>query len=904
MTDACVTLEEVLAAAAGRCASLVPETAGYLTLAIADATSRLPLSIEDAGVLLTTEGTVTMARRGSPVAGPESARALRGVLARLLAVSSGMTMAGLGVAARPRQESERGADAVVEELEAALIPVNRSAARRSLARLARETARARESGRLQRALRTMRPVAPVAQVPSAVQPAVQVLVAPMPAQQAVGGGVAVGEAAVVAALSLQAAAPQGAPDAAPVAPVVFQAPPAAAPVAFQTAPAAVPAAPVAFQAPPAAAPVAPVAFQAPPAAVPAAPVTFQEAPAAAEIPPLDVQGASVIPQPSPRLVPTLVQPASWKAGPEDDVPTELPAEAAVVVPTRVGEAASSEETASPVVLKHSVEDEIPTELPSQVIPVFTDEVSAATTSAFEQRSSAPDTEPEHDVSVLDVELGAEQVGLADEAALFEALEEPPALTDAAPSVVEIATDSVEMAPFAFEAAPEDVWVEPEPSAVPASAALDAAQSAVPWIQGTPAPRPAVMTPAPESAEPGREELTPFLGSVVRPLEVMPRMRIEATPLPSSGLVGRDAPQVTPEPTPTALGMPWVEIGVRAEEEPAAPTFLDVVTAFEPPARLTPLPDVVTPSPGSLTVIPTGGVTPAPMTVTEARSVTPAPVTTGQARQATPAPAMAEPTPAPCSATLPTSPSDDPQAVSSRAQGAETDTSRGTLPTLDGEYARNEAGAREAMAHEAHEAMAHETHEAVTCVPGDVEVSEAYDREDLQRGSRFDAGTSEEMGTGPEPVLTPTAALLQVAVASADRSPVAPETPTRADELLAHFGRGDEDPMRRTAARTLKALAGLDLTATPPPLAGFTLVEPARRSAAGQDLSVEEVPHETASLAPPSPLVPTAVLASTTRPKRSLWRALLALMLVGAGLAFLVRPGLLDVLVDSATAASP
>ncbi|HVY46209.1 MAG TPA: hypothetical protein VHB21_10035, partial [Minicystis sp.] len=124
MKTACVTLEDVLVAASIRAASLVPETSGYLTLALADATNRLPLGVEDRAVLLTTEGNVTLARRG-PVLPPEDAAAsVRDVLARLLAVSAG-TMPGLAAAARPRAESDQGVDAVAAELEAALIPVNR-----------------------------------------------------------------------------------------------------------------------------------------------------------------------------------------------------------------------------------------------------------------------------------------------------------------------------------------------------------------------------------------------------------------------------------------------------------------------------------------------------------------------------------------------------------------------------------------------------------------------------------------------------------------------------------------------------------------------------------------------------------------------------------------------------------
>ncbi|WP_438004357.1 hypothetical protein WME89_36995 [Sorangium sp. So ce321] len=169
--SACVTLDEVLAAAHARCASLVPETSGYLALAVGDATSRLPLRLDDRAVLLTTEGTVTVRSRGEPVAPAEAARLLRDLLARLLAASAG-SMPNLAATARPRPTAEQDPDMVARELEAALIPVNRNAARRALARLARETLRAREAGRLKRARAEVR-AAPAAneQTAAPVRPA-------------------------------------------------------------------------------------------------------------------------------------------------------------------------------------------------------------------------------------------------------------------------------------------------------------------------------------------------------------------------------------------------------------------------------------------------------------------------------------------------------------------------------------------------------------------------------------------------------------------------------------------------------------------------------------------------------------------------------------------------------------
>jgi hypothetical protein len=146
MDVASVTLDEVLRAARARSASLVPETAGYLALAIGDASARLPYRIEDELVTLTTEGTVRVARGREGVSPEEGARVLREHLHRLLSVSAG-SMPGLMQAGSARREVG-GPDTVVAEIESALIPCNRAAARRSLARLARDTARARDAGRL------------------------------------------------------------------------------------------------------------------------------------------------------------------------------------------------------------------------------------------------------------------------------------------------------------------------------------------------------------------------------------------------------------------------------------------------------------------------------------------------------------------------------------------------------------------------------------------------------------------------------------------------------------------------------------------------------------------------------------------------------------------------------------
>ncbi|MFT3769323.1 MAG: hypothetical protein QM820_28125 [Minicystis sp.] len=170
MMHGCVTLDEVFAAAAVRAASLVPETSGYLALAVGDATSRLPFAIDDRMVMLTTEGNVGITKRGEVLPPKQAAAGLRDMLARLLAVSTGTAMPALAAAARTREESDRGVEAVVGEIEAALIPVNRAAARRALARLARETIKAKEQGKV----KPRASVRPAAEAPKAEAPRVEV----------------------------------------------------------------------------------------------------------------------------------------------------------------------------------------------------------------------------------------------------------------------------------------------------------------------------------------------------------------------------------------------------------------------------------------------------------------------------------------------------------------------------------------------------------------------------------------------------------------------------------------------------------------------------------------------------------------------------------------------------------
>jgi hypothetical protein len=159
-----VTVAEVLLAARKGLAPLAPESAGYLTLAVADALARAPQSLSASEIALSTEGTVSVPRGGVSTA-LDSERALRSLLASLLSTSPNSTPA-LGAAAR--REASAGVSSLISELEGALIPVNRSAARRALARLARETDRVKQAGGLRSSSRASsrpppKPAPPVAE---------------------------------------------------------------------------------------------------------------------------------------------------------------------------------------------------------------------------------------------------------------------------------------------------------------------------------------------------------------------------------------------------------------------------------------------------------------------------------------------------------------------------------------------------------------------------------------------------------------------------------------------------------------------------------------------------------------------------------------------------------------------
>ena len=181
-----VSLLEVLAAARSHAAPLAAESAGYLLLAVADHLVAAPRVVRADDVELADDGSVRLRVRREPVEHREGVEpALRRLLAQALEVASSV---GPGLRRAAERRDETGLPALVRELEVALIPVNRGAAKRALSRLHRETERARDAGKLATSLpvevaiaepRAAAAVEPVPALPPAVDLAPAAVAAPV-----------------------------------------------------------------------------------------------------------------------------------------------------------------------------------------------------------------------------------------------------------------------------------------------------------------------------------------------------------------------------------------------------------------------------------------------------------------------------------------------------------------------------------------------------------------------------------------------------------------------------------------------------------------------------------------------------------------------------------------------------
>jgi hypothetical protein len=163
-----VTLSEVKRAAKAHRAPLAGESVGYLVLAIADQVLSAPRMVQATDIQLTEDGALRVLS-GLASSDADAELALRRALDQLLLVASSGSAA---LSRASRRTAPVGLSALVRELEAALIPVNRAAARRALARVHRETVRALASGSLPEEEAEAAPVAVVAPLAAASLPVV------------------------------------------------------------------------------------------------------------------------------------------------------------------------------------------------------------------------------------------------------------------------------------------------------------------------------------------------------------------------------------------------------------------------------------------------------------------------------------------------------------------------------------------------------------------------------------------------------------------------------------------------------------------------------------------------------------------------------------------------------------
>ncbi len=135
-----VTLDDVLTVVTSKRVPLAPELAGYLVLAITDASASTDGDLDRSAVYISDEGTLAIVRaKKEPAATSDEVElSIRSVLLTLLEASGSQTPA-LGAVAR--KKAPAGLPGLAKELEVALIPANRSAGKRALARMSREVKR-------------------------------------------------------------------------------------------------------------------------------------------------------------------------------------------------------------------------------------------------------------------------------------------------------------------------------------------------------------------------------------------------------------------------------------------------------------------------------------------------------------------------------------------------------------------------------------------------------------------------------------------------------------------------------------------------------------------------------------------------------------------------------------------
>ncbi len=136
--DASVTLDDIFAVVQAKRVPLAAELAGYLALEIAEGADPLGGDVDALRVFVGEEGSVALVKHRRENVSGDAEASVRNILSRLLEASGSQTPA---LSATAKRKPTGGLPALSMELEAALIPVNRAAGRRALARLAREVRR-------------------------------------------------------------------------------------------------------------------------------------------------------------------------------------------------------------------------------------------------------------------------------------------------------------------------------------------------------------------------------------------------------------------------------------------------------------------------------------------------------------------------------------------------------------------------------------------------------------------------------------------------------------------------------------------------------------------------------------------------------------------------------------------
>jgi len=137
--ESSITLDEVFAVVSAKRVPLAPELAGYLVLELAEGAGVAPGEVDPRQVYIGDEGTVALVRpKRADAAEGATEESIRAILQRLLEATGSQTPA---LDAAAKRTPGAGIPSLSQELESALVPVNRAAGRRALARLAREVKR-------------------------------------------------------------------------------------------------------------------------------------------------------------------------------------------------------------------------------------------------------------------------------------------------------------------------------------------------------------------------------------------------------------------------------------------------------------------------------------------------------------------------------------------------------------------------------------------------------------------------------------------------------------------------------------------------------------------------------------------------------------------------------------------